>query len=72
MAKPKKTEQPKLENIPETCASCRFFLLDEQKDEAGFCRRYPPVYVGSEEEGGWTHAVTWFDQYCGEFQGVKQ
>jgi hypothetical protein len=65
----------KLEEIPDTCSNCRFFKLDEEKDEAGFCRRFPPVYMPSDDEsigGGWTFSVTWFDGWCGEHKGREQ
>ena len=69
-----KKKTPKLEEMPETCQTCRFFHLDAQKDEAGFCRRFPPVFVPGDEEaeGGWSFAVTWFDGWCGEHKGKCQ
>lgn len=52
----------------ETCASCRFFLMDDPKDGAGFCRRYPKKYVGDEETGGWTQSVQLPEDWCGEYK----
>jgi hypothetical protein len=63
---------PKLEETPETCASCRFFLLDDPKDEAGLCRLEPAKYVGDEESGGWTQAVMTYDGWCSKHERVKQ
>jgi hypothetical protein len=65
----------KKQTDPKTCANCRFFHLDDPKDEIGFCRRMPPVYIPSDEDGaggGWTFAVTWFDVDCGEHKPVEQ
>jgi hypothetical protein len=64
MAKKPAEQQP--EDL-ETCKTCRFFLLDDPKDEAGFCRRNPPQYVGDEENGGWTFAVITPVDWCGEY-----
>lgn len=68
-----KTKTPKIakEDI-ETCSNCRFFLMDDPKDDAGYCRRYPPQYVGSEEEGGFTYAVITPADWCGEHKRVTQ
>lgn len=49
------------------CASCAFFSLDEPNDETGYCKRYPPVFAACEEGAGWTFAVSFYDDWCGEF-----
>lgn len=52
----------------ETCSNCRFFLLEHPKDDAGYCRRFPPAYVGDQEEGGFTHPVVIPIDWCGEYR----
>lgn len=70
MARPKKTE--KLEVDLEACASCRFFLLDSPKDEAGYCRKGPKVFVADEDGSGWTHSVNTPDGWCGDYKRITQ
>lgn len=69
---PRKKAVPKPEIDPETCATCRFFLLDDPKDEGGICRRYPSVHVGDEESGGWTQSPMLPDDWCGEYKRLTQ
>ncbi|HEY8606768.1 MAG TPA: hypothetical protein VIM12_06625 [Noviherbaspirillum sp.] len=56
----------------ETCASCRFFLLDDPKSDAGYCRRSPPVHIGDAEDGGWTFPVAVPAEWCGEYKRITQ
>ena len=65
-------KKPKLEDMPETCASCRFFLLDDPKDEAGLCRLEPSKYCWDGESGGWSQSVMSHDEWCGKHERVKQ
>lgn len=53
---------------PETCASCRFFLLSEPKDEAGYCRRFPPTLIVVNDEPSTAFPVVRHDEWCGEFK----
>jgi hypothetical protein len=53
---------------PETCASCRFFLCEEPKEDAGYCRRNPPAWVGDEHSGGYTFPVLVSTDWCGEYK----
>lgn len=55
----------------ESCAKCRFFLLDDPKDEAGYCRRYPPKPVTDDEGMCFTFPVAATDEWCGEFRPVE-
>lgn len=55
---------------PETCASCRFFLLSDPKDEAGYCRRFPPRIVVINDEADSALPVVLYDEYCGEYTRV--
>jgi hypothetical protein len=52
----------------EACTNCRFFLLDDPKDDAGYCRRNPPVSVVDDEGGGWTFPVVVPAEWCGQYQ----
>jgi hypothetical protein len=70
MARLKKTE--KLEIDLETCASCRFFLLDDPKEIAGYCRHNPPVSVVDEDGGGWTFPVVVYGEWCGQYSRKLQ
>lgn len=47
---------------PESCGTCRFFLL--RNNATGDCRRYPPQYTGN--------MIAWpnlgANEWCGEYQ----
>lgn len=51
---------------PQSCASCKFFLPN-QNDEHGYCRRYPPVFVSDGEGGGFSDPCTAESDWCGEY-----
>jgi hypothetical protein len=52
----------------ETCASCRFFLMDDPKGDAGYCRRSPPQVVGT-EDGEWSgFPMSGPADWCGEYK----
>jgi len=59
------------------CSQCRFYHAYHPRDSAGYCRRYPPIFVGTqEEESGLTieifqQPIVAVDEWCGEF-GAKQ
>lgn len=57
----------KIADDPETCASCRFFLLGEPKDEVGHCRRFPPVLIVVNDDPDSALPATRHDEWCGEF-----
>jgi hypothetical protein len=48
------------------CATCAFARFDG--DDAGFCNRYPPVFIAEEEFQGWTYAVVHITDWCGEYR----
>lgn len=72
MARPKKTEQIKLVVDQEACINCRFFLLDDPKDEAGYCRKGPKVFVSDDSGSGWTYSVNEPDEWCGSYERLTQ
>lgn len=49
------------------CGSCAFFQ-SESGDEAGYCRRYPPKVVSSEEGEYSAFPVVEVADWCGEFR----
>lgn len=57
---------------PETCASCRFFLLDDPKDEVGYCRRFPPKIIIINDEPESALPVAAHSEWCGEYHRVTQ
>lgn len=67
----KKQATPKLEDIPETCTSCRFFLLIDPKDEVGFCRRNPKQWTIDADFVGWAYPEQNSDEWCGEHKPVE-
>jgi hypothetical protein len=58
--------------IAEACQTCRFLLIESARDEIGFCRRYPPKLIASEEELNFTFPVVAVDEWCGEYRGPEQ
>lgn len=68
----KKNSKVVSDDCSPACASCAFFSLDEPKDEMGYCKRYPPIFVTDESGEGWTHSVSAFDDWCGEFKRKVQ
>jgi hypothetical protein len=56
----------------ETCASCRFFLMDDPKAEAGYCRRFPPVILSADEGTTVSQPVSMPDDWCGEYKRRTQ
>lgn len=56
----------------DTCASCRFFHLHDPKDEAGYCRRFPPALIVVNDEPSSALPVARHDEWCGEFAGRLQ
>lgn len=63
---------PKKPTVQEACKSCRFLLLDSARDQFGFCRRYPPKLLPTEEELSFTFPVVEVDEWCGEYRGPEQ
>jgi hypothetical protein len=57
----------KIISDPETCASCRFFLLSDPKDAAGWCRRFPPRLIVVNDEADSALPVVLHDEWCGEY-----
>lgn len=66
---PKK--KPEVVDI-ETCASCRFFLLEDPKDEAGICRRFPPVIISTDEGATVSQPASFPTDWCGEYKRLCQ
>lgn len=62
--KPAKTEWP------ESCKSCRFMQM-EPRDDAGYCRRYPPAPVTDDEGMCFTFPEVLPEDWCGEFRPVE-
>jgi hypothetical protein len=51
---------------PQSCASCKFFQPN-QYDDAGWCRRFPPVPVATETGIASAQASTSDGEWCGEY-----
>ena len=56
---------------PERCSNCRFWESDEELDNSGICRRYPPSIPNSEPfDSDFTDYPVWprtmDDEWCGE------
>lgn len=52
-----------------TCAKCHFCREFDKRDDAGFCKRYPPVYAQDEAgETMVTYPVVSSGDWCGEFR----
>lgn len=49
----------------EVCIACRYFEIDDERDDIGVCRRYPRTY---HPQGGWVLAVHKAEDWCGEFK----
>lgn len=49
----------------ERCETCKFWL-DQELEDSGICRRYPPSGSASVDRHGWptTHPHAW----CGEYR----
>ena len=58
--------------FPENCRQCRFLQLDHARNEAGYCRRYPPVLIGGDDEAMFCFPIVAVDEWCGEFKAVSQ
>lgn len=58
-------------NPVDGCAGCRFFHLDAPADEAGFCRRYPPVFVVADGDAEVSYPVVEPTDWCGEFKRLE-
>lgn len=51
-----------------TCESCcHFRLMEGDRIEYGSCRRYPLVFVFSDESQGFVYPDVDLTDYCGEF-----
>jgi len=57
--------------VAEACHTCRFVLM-EDRAEAGFCRRSPPMPVFFDGEIEYTYPVVSPDDWCGEYKGPEQ
>ena len=58
----------KLEDDCVSCSHCCYFVVDP-KDSTGFCRRYPPnVVISNENEVYCALPVVESTDYCGEFK----
>lgn len=51
---------------PQACATCRFFLAN-QEDDAGYCRRFPPTPIADDDGIASVVAVTSATDWCGEY-----
>lgn len=58
---------PKKEDWMPACQSCSFFEI-EQKEDLGYCRRYPPtlIHMGDDNFDS-TFPIVARDDWCGEF-----
>lgn len=56
---------------PESCGSCRFFQPNDH-DDAGYCRRFPPVPVVIETSLSVAQATSSAEEWCGEFSRKLQ
>lgn len=52
---------------PQSCASCRFFLRN-QVDDAGYCRRTPPVVIVLMDEIYSEQPMTLENEWCGCYE----
>lgn len=50
------------------CQNCAFYVKDTNDEDFGFCKRYPPVYMGQQEDSWWSFPVLYSTDWCGEFQ----
>lgn len=51
----------------EACSNCRFFHMEDPKEDSGLCRRLPPQIV-STDEGEWTgFPMVMLTDWCGEW-----
>jgi hypothetical protein len=68
-----KKPKPQLKPQPEkeSCESCRFYLPNKD-DPYGYCRRYPPTFVTTDEGGGFMDPSTEDSDWCGEFSRKLQ
>jgi hypothetical protein len=62
---------PRKKPIPDDCmpkcATCAFIQTEPGQD-AGYCRRYPPVVVSSEEGEYSAFPVVEMIDFCGEYR----
>ena len=60
--------------MTDTCKTCRFWAGREalrHGEQMGWCRRFPPTFVGLAEDYGeaiWLHTETPWMRWCGEHQ----
>lgn len=61
----------------EHCETCRFFdpLEGPDSESLGWCRRYPPVYIGDEQhtravEDEFRQPIVDAVEFCGEHQAA--
>jgi len=51
------------------CTQCHFCRDYDRSDDAGFCKRYPPIYVADEAgDTILTNPVVSSSEWCGEFK----
>lgn len=54
--------------FPESCSQCRFFMKEEARASAGYCRRNPPVFCGIDEDESvamFTFPIVGETEWCG-------
>ncbi|MGE5650955.1 MAG: high-potential iron-sulfur protein [Bacillota bacterium] len=59
-------KKPIPEDCMPRCGSCVFYQADPG-DEAGYCRRFPPVVLPDEGGNSSAYPVVIPDDWCGEF-----
>lgn len=52
---------------PKPCGSCQHLQLISPGDDAGYCRRFPRVWIIRDEVGGWCYPEQAVTDTCGEF-----
>jgi len=57
----------KPEPDPESCGHCHHWQGNDARDY-GYCRRFPPAVVASEDGPEFAHPVTECSETCGEFK----
>jgi len=55
--------------MTKTCKNCYFF--EWLNDNDGFCHRYPPSFLGKDDEHA-QPAYVFMTQWCGEFISDKE
>jgi len=61
-----------LEADSDRCGNCQYYRAADQ--EKGYCRRYPPVIVGTPTDIGplTLHPVVRYDSLCGEHKAASR